>query len=67
MEKDIVLETSQLSKITPKRLFFLAHKEDQEAANYFHHEWLIYDNVSPEMEKYVFYFNVSRQRRQCGN
>ena len=57
MDRDIVLETCQRSGLTPKRLFLLAHKEVRTEADYFHREWLIYDNVSPQMERWIFNYN----------
>ena len=59
--RDIILEASRYSGLSPKQIFFLAHGRNQQEADFFHHEWLINDLMNLKVEKFVL--TVKPKRR----
>jgi hypothetical protein len=61
MERDIVVEASRYSGLTPKQIFFLAHGRNQQEADFFHHEWLIFGVTNLKVEKFVLTVKARRK------
>lgn len=66
MPLDVVVEAAQKSRLSPQRIFFLAHRENKEEADYFYHEWLIYDTTTPQVERFCLRVFSERHKKGGG-
>jgi hypothetical protein len=53
MERDIVLEASRHSGLSPRYIFFLAHRKHRRKSEFFHYEWLIFGTVDKVVAEFV--------------
>ena len=60
MERDIVVEAAQLSRLSPRRIFLEAHGRRPSEAFYHYREWLIYDVVSDKVEHFILKLRYGR-------